>query len=441
MSQISPVEMLQTLVRFDTTNPPGNEGEAIGYIDGILAASGIKSLILAKDPARPNLVARISGRGEAPPFLMQGHVDVVPTTGQRWARDPMSGEIVDGFMWGRGTLDMKGGVAMMIDAFLRMAAADELPAGDIILCVLSDEEAGGEFGAQFLVEHHPELFDGVKHCIGEFGGFPLHLAGRSFYPVQVAERVGVRFELTFRGPGGHGSLPMTGGAMAKLAKALNRLDRKRMPVDIVPATRMMLEGMIEHTDGTTRRALQALLSPRAAGPTLKLLGSQLSVMEPVLRNTVNATMVHGGDKYNVIPAEISLTLDGRMLPGIHPDQMAAELRGIVGKEVEITYQSEGLLPPDQPDMTLFPLLAELIVEMDPKAIPIPFLLPAVTDGRWFGQLGIQHYGFLPMRLPTDYEFQATVHAADERIPVAAIESGGDTLFELLRRYSSRAVSH
>jgi acetylornithine deacetylase/succinyl-diaminopimelate desuccinylase-like protein len=434
MAGVSPVELLQTLIHFDTTNPPGNEAEAIGYLDGLLAASGLRPMMLAKDPARPNLVARLVGRGEAPPFLMQGHIDVVPTTGQQWARDPMGGEIVDGFLWGRGTLDMKGGVAMMIDAFLRLADANEPPAGDIILCILSDEEAGGEFGARFLVEEHPELFAGVKHCIGEFGGFPLHLAGNSFYPVQVAERVGVRFELTFRGPAGHGSLPMEGGAMAKLGKALNRLDRKRMPVDIVPATRMMLQAMVDNTEGATRRALQALLSRRTAGPALKILSSQLSVMEPVLRNTVNATMVHGGDKYNVVPAEISLTLDGRMLPGIHPDQMADELRDIVGKDVEVTYHSEGLLPPDQPDMSLFPLLAELLVEMDPDAIPIPFLLPAVTDGRWFNQLGIQHYGFLPMRLPADYEFQATVHAADERIPVDALQQGADTILELLQRY-------
>jgi len=441
MSRLSPIDLLQTLIRFDTTNPPGNEAEAIGFLDGLLTAAGIKTMILAKDPARPNLVARIHGRGEAPPFLMQGHIDVVPTTGQQWVHDPMSGEVIDGFMWGRGTLDMKGGVAMMVDAFLRMAQSEQPPNGDIILCVVSDEEAGGEFGAKFLVENHAELFENVRYCIGEFGGFPLHLAGRAFYPVQVAERIGVRFELTFRGPAGHGSLPMSGGTMAKLGTALNRLDRKRMPVDIVPATRMMLEAMIHHTEGTTRRALQALLNRRTAGATLKVLRSQLAVMEPVLRNTVNATMVHGGDKHNVIPAEISLILDGRMLPGIHPDQMADELRDIVGKDVEITYESEGLLPPDEPDMGLFPLLAELLVQMDPEAIPIPFLQPAVTDGRWFNQLGIQHYGFLPMRLPADYEFQSTVHAADERIPIAAIESGSDTLFELLRRYGSRAVSH
>ena len=222
--------------------------------------------------------------------------------------------------------------------------------------------------------------------------------------------------------------------MAKLGRALNRLDRKRMPVDIVPATRMMLQAMVDNTEGATRRALQALLSRRTAGPALTILSSQLSVMEPVLRNTVNATMVRGGDKYNVVPAEISLTLDGRMLPGLHPDQMADELRDIVGKDVEITYHSEGLLPPDQPDMSLFPLLAELLVEMDPDAIPIPFLLPAVTDGRWFNQLGIQHYGFLPMRLPADYEFQATVHAADERIPVDALQQGADTILKLLLRY-------
>jgi acetylornithine deacetylase/succinyl-diaminopimelate desuccinylase-like protein len=428
-----PLAVLQRLIEIDTTNPPGNEAPAIELIQQILSDAGIESTTLAKDPARPNLIARLSGRGDAPPFLMQGHVDVVPTTDQQWARPPFSADVVDGYLWGRGALDMKGGVVMMLAAFLRMAAEPEPPAGDVILCVLSDEEDGGVFGAKFLVEEHAEHFEGVRHCIGEFGGFPLELAGRRFYPVQVAERVNVRFELTFRGPAGHGSLPLSGGAMAKLGRALVRLDRRRMPVHIVPATRLMLEAMIEHTEGAPQVALKGLLDPRTAGSVLRLL-SPLAVMEPVMRNTVNATIVSGGDKNNVVAAETRLVLDGRMLPGFEVERFADELKAIVGPDAEISYRSEGLPSGGDPDMSLFPLLSELLRQLDSDAIPVPFLLPAVTDGRWFAQLGIQHYGFLPMNLPSDYTFQDTVHAADERIPVAAIEQGANTIFGLLRRY-------
>jgi acetylornithine deacetylase/succinyl-diaminopimelate desuccinylase-like protein len=429
-----PVALLRRLIQIDTTNPPGNEAPAVELIQHALSGAGIESTILAKDPTRPNLIARLPGRGEAPPFLMQGHVDVVPTTDQQWTRPPFSGELVDGWVWGRGAIDMKGGVVMMLEAFLRMTSEADRPAGDVILCVLSDEENGGVFGAKFLVEEHAEEFAGVRHCIGEFGGFPLELSGRRFYPVQVAERVNVRFELTFHGPAGHGSLPLAGGAMAKLGKALVRLDRRRMPVHIVPATRMMLEAMVEHTEGSTQLALKALLEPKTAGTVLRLLSSQLSVMEPVLRNTVNATVVSGGDKDNVVAAETRLVLDGRMLPGFSLDEFARELEEVVGSDAEISYQSEGLPSGGDPDMSQFPLLAELISELDPDAIPVPFLLPAVTDGRWFAQLGIQHYGFLPMKLPSDFVFQSTVHAADERIPAEAVEQGAETIFQLLRRY-------
>lgn len=434
MSAISPVELLQTLVRFNTTNPPGAEGEAIAFLDQVLIDAGIATTILAKDSSRPNLIARIGGAGTAPPFLMQGHIDVVPVTGQRWQHDAYGGEIIDGYVWGRGTLDMKGGVAMMVDAFLRMASSEQPPAGDIILCVVSDEEDGGTYGARFLVEEHAELFDGVRYCIGEFGGFPLELAGRRFYPIQIAERVGVLIDLTFRGPAGHGSLPTKGSATAKLGRALTRLDRRRMPVHITPASRLMLEAMIEHSDGAIQRTLQALLNPRAAGMALRMLGSRGDLLEPVLRNTVNPTIVRGGDKDNVVPAEVNLRLDGRMLPGFDPEEMVVELKDLLGGDVEIDYRTEGLPPAGDPDLSLLPLLGDVLQNGDPRAIPIPFLLPAVTDGRWFAQLGIQHYGFLPMNLPDGFEFQGTVHGADERIPVSAIEQGADAMFALLRRY-------
>lgn len=428
-----PLELAARLIRIDTTNPPGNEAAAIEVIRETVESAGVHTTLLARDPSRPNLVARIPGTGVAPGILMQGHVDVVPVTGQRWSRDPFSGEVVDGYLWGRGAIDMKGGVAMMTNAFCRLASGPA-PPGDVVLCVVSDEEAGGVDGARFLVEEHAELFAGIGYSIGEFGGFPLQMAGRRFYPIQIAERIGVRFELTFRGPGGHGSLPAPGGPMARLGRVLTRLDRRRLPVHVVPATRMMLQAMIDHTDGATSRILRTLLDPRSAGAALKLAGSKLGVLEPVLRNTVSPTIVSGGDKYNVIPSEITLTLDGRMLPGLEPEQMAAELADLVGEKCEISFETEGIPGGGEPDLGLFPLLADLLTEMDPEAVPIPFLLPAVTDGRWFSQLGIQHYGFLPMRLADDFVFQDTVHGADERIPVDALRQGADAIHGFLKRY-------
>jgi acetylornithine deacetylase/succinyl-diaminopimelate desuccinylase-like protein len=434
---VDPVDLAQQLIRMDTTNPPGNEAAAIELVASVLRDTGVDPTIVVSSPGRPNLIARLPGRGEADGLLLQGHVDVVSTSGQPWSRDPFAGDIVDGWLWGRGSIDMKGGVAMMVEAFARLSRSGTAPAGDVVLCVLSDEESGGSEGARFLVEEHPELFAGLRHGIGEFGGFPLMLGGRRFYPIQIAERVGVRFDLTIRGPAGHGSLPLSGGAMAKLGKMLTRLDRRRLPIHIVPATRLMLEAMAEHTDGPTRRILRSLLDPRTAGVALKVLGSRLAVMEPVLRNTVNATIVAGGDTVNVVPGEVRLTLDGRMLPGFDPEEMVAELRHLLGGEVVIAYETEGLPPAAEPDMSLFPVLVDLVKDMDPDGVPIPFLLPAVTDGRWFARLGIQHYGFLPMRLPDDFVFQRTVHAADERIPIEAIGQGAETMFRLLTTFGTK----
>jgi acetylornithine deacetylase/succinyl-diaminopimelate desuccinylase-like protein len=212
----NPAQLLQTLIRFDTTNPPGNEAACIGYLDELLREAGLATTILAKDPARPNLIARLPGNGNAPPLLLQGHVDVVSTAGQQWTHPPFAGIEHDGFIWGRGALDMKSGVAMMTSALLHLAQSGTTPNGDILLCVLSDEEAGGTYGARFLVEEHPTQFAGVKHALGEFGGFPTPIGGRTFYLVQVAEKVLCPLRITVRGPGGHGMLPQRGGTMARL---------------------------------------------------------------------------------------------------------------------------------------------------------------------------------------------------------------------------------
>ena len=242
--QDRPVELLQRLLRFDTSNPPGNERECIDWIRGLLEDLGCEVRIVASEAERPNLIARLAGRGECAPLLLQGHVDVVAARGQ-WRHEPFAGELHDGYVWGRGALDMKGGVAMMLAAFMRAKASGTPPPGDVILCLMADEEAGSELGAEFLVREHPELFTGVRYAIGEFGGFTMDVAGRRFYPIMVAEKQVCWSRAILRGPAGHGSMPIRDGAMGRLGRLLERLDRRRLPVHVTTVARAMIE--------TTRR--------------------------------------------------------------------------------------------------------------------------------------------------------------------------------------------
>ena len=429
-----PAELLQQLIRFNTTNPPGNERECVKWIDELLRDGGYETKIFTKDPERPNLLARLEGRGEAPSLLLYGHVDVVPVEGQNWQHPPFEGKNVDGWVWGRGALDMKGGVAMMLAAFLRAKAEGLTPPGDVLLLVLSDEESGGDYGAKYLVEEHAHLFDGVRYALGEFGGFTLYVGRRRFYPIQVAEKQLCFLRAVVRGPGGHGALPLRGGAMAKLARLLNRLDRRRLPVHVTPAARRFFETMAAASPFPTGTILRGLLDPRLTDRMLDLLRSKGRAFDPMLHNTVNATIVRGGEKINVIPSEVTVELDGRLLPGYTPTDVIAELRRLVGDEVEFEVVRHDPGPSAEPDMGLFDTLAGILREADPDGIPVPLLFPAITDGRFFSRLGIQTYGFLPMQLPADFNFNETVHAADERIPAEALDFGAAAIYKVLRRF-------
>ena len=430
---MTPVELLQQLIRFDTTNPPGNEAECVGFVRGLLEEAGCETATYSKDPDRPNLVARLSGGGKSPPLLLQGHVDVVTTTGQEWQRPPFGGELVDGEIWGRGAVDMKGAVAMFVSAFLRGARGELELRGDLILVVLSDEENGGDFGAKFLVEEHPELFAGVRHALGEAGGISQVVAGKRFYPIQLGEKQICWLKATVRGPGGHGAMIHRDGTMARLARLLDDLNRKRMPIHVTPIVREMIETIAAHLPRPKRELMLALLKPAVADRVLPKLGAKMRPIETLLRNTVNATIVHGGEKVNVIPAQIDLELDGRLLPGFTPDDLIEELHGIIGDdiEVELVRHDAG---PAEPDLALFEMLAGVLRELDPEGIPMPLLQGGVTDARFFAQLGIQTYGFIPMRLPADFPVLKIVHAADERIPVAALEFGTEAVTRALQRF-------
>lgn len=429
-----PAELLQQLLRFDTTNPPGDEATCVGYIRALLAEAGIEATILARDPARPNLLARLAGRGDAPPLLLYGHVDVVTTTGQPWTHPPFAGEIADDFIWGRGTLDMKGAVAMMLAAFLRAKAeAADLP-GDVLLAVLSDEEASGGYGADYLVTEHADRFTGVRYALGEFGGFTTYLGPRRLYPIMVAEKRFCQIKATVRGPGGHGSLPMHGGTAAKLAELLRRLDQRRLPVHVTPPVARMVAAIAATQPAPAALLLRQLLRPALTDRVLGLLGAHGATFDPLLHNTVNATLIAGGDKVNVIPSEIAVEMDGRLLPGQTSADLLAEVRALVGDlaDVEVKYAEDGATAPLR--MGLFATLADILRAADPGGIPVPLVLPAVTDGRHFSRLGIQTYGFTPMKLPAGFDFTRLLHAADERIPVAAVAFGADAIHAALLRF-------
>jgi acetylornithine deacetylase/succinyl-diaminopimelate desuccinylase-like protein len=430
---MTPAELLQQLIRFDTTNPPGNEADCVAFVRGVLEDAGCQTETYAKDPGRPNLVARVPGAGQSPPLLIQGHVDVVTTSGQDWQRPPFGGVIEDGEVWGRGAIDMKGPMAMYISAFVRAARGElELP-GDVILVVLADEENGGDFGAKFLVEEHPELFEGVRYALGEAGGVSRTIAGNRFYPIQVAEKQICWLKGAVRGPGGHGAMIHRGGTMARLGRLLTDLDRKRMPIHVTPIVRTMIETIAGQLSRPKRDLVLQLLRPAVADRALPRLGEDARTIEGLLRNTINATIVHGGEKVNVVPARIELELDGRLLPGFTPDDLIAEAHALVGDdiELELVRHDPG---PAEPDYTHLDMLGGVLRELDPGAIPMPLLQGGVTDARFFSRLGIQTYGFMPMRLAEDFPLLKLVHAADERIPVDALDFGTEAVSRALQRF-------
>jgi len=425
-----PAALLQDLVRFETVNPPGDERDCIEWIEDLLSAYGVETETYARDPDRPNLLARIPG-GDAAPLMLYGHVDVVPTTNQEWTHDPFGGAEEDGYIWGRGTLDMKGGVAMYLAAFCRLAAADVTPAGDILLLVVSDEEAGGDDGLAWLVDTHPALFADVEYAIGEFGGFEFDVAGVETYPIQTNEKQVCWLEATFRGTSGHASFPTEGTAMGKMARYVEAVDGNRLPVNITPSAEQMIESVADELDGERVEQFRDLLDPDRTDDILDEMGEEGRMFDAILHNTANVTKVHGGDKQNVVPEAVTVSLDCRLVPGEEPEDVIAELTELTGMEpdYEIVRFDPG---PPAADLGYFDELAG-ILEAETDGVSIPLLMAGATDGRHLAAVDVQSYGFTPMQLG-DLPFLDLVHSGDERIPAETVAWGADRVYEAITAY-------
>lgn len=425
--QAEAVSRLQALLRIDTTNPPGNEAAAAELLAGYLRDEGFEPTLLEGAPGRPCVIARLAGRGERGPLLLQGHMDVVPADPTEWTHPPFSGVIADGCVWGRGALDMKGALIMQLTALILAKRAGLRPAGDIIFSAVPDEEMGGFLGAGFLVEQHPELVR-AEVSLSEVGGFTMFVGERRFYPIQVTEKVGCRIELTVRGASGHGSQPIRDGAMAKAGHVLERLTRQRLPMHVLPAVESFIRALAE-----AQPALLGLLDPERVDGVLAELGPQARMWEALLHNTAVPTIIQGGIKSNVIPGSVSITVDGRMLPGQDPEAFVAEVRALLGDDVEIEHRSLPSLT-EAPVDAFFQGLVEIIDELEPGAVAVPTLVSGITDARHFARLGTPTYGFAPVQLRPGMAFWELFHSADERIPIEGLTFGIKAIYRVIERY-------
>ena len=429
---IDAVDLLRELIRFDTTNPPGNEEACVAHIESLLRDHGIESDRFEQVPGRPNLVAHHAGANGGPPLVLYGHVDVVTTAGQPWTKPPFGGELAEGYVWGRGALDMKSGVAMCVAAFVTAhEAGSQTP---LRLVILSDEENGGDVGAKFLSLEHPDALGGAKHALGEFGGATQWIAGKRFYPIQVAEKQICWLQARVRGKGGHAALGVKGSAMAKLGDVLRTLDRRQPPVHIIPLVREWFEAMAAELPRGPALLLRRMLDPRTADLAARAMGKHGRSLSRVIRNTASPTIVRGGDKINVIPREVELEIDGRILPGQTPDDLIRELHDLVGRrdvEFEVVRHDPG---PPEPDLSFYEPLADILRELDPGSIPVPMLQAGVTDARFLCRAGVQTYGYLPLKLPADFEAFPLVHNADERVPADALGFGVEAISRAIERY-------
>ena len=423
------VDICRDLIRIDTSNPGDHSGpgerRAAEYVAGQLAEVGLETAVLESHPKRTSVVARVEGQDRArPALLVHGHLDVVPANAPDWRYDPFSGEIADGCVWGRGAIDMKDMDAMMLAVVRQRLREDRRPARDIVLTFTADEEAGGTWGARFLVDKHPELFEGVTEAVGEVGGFSLTLGDQRLYLLQTAEKGMAWLRLTARGTAGHGSMVQPDNAVTELAEAIGRLGRHEWPVRLIPSVQAFLEG--------ASRALGVEFIPNDPTQLLGKIGSVSRIVGATLRNTVNPTVLRAGYKVNVVPQAATAEVDGRFLPG-YDEEFFAEIDRVLGPGVTREFIHTDIALETTPDGDLYDAMTSALLAEDPGAQVIPYCLSAGTDAKSFSRLGMRCFGFTPLRLTPDLDFSGMFHGVDERVPVDGLRFGTRVLDAFLER--------
>jgi acetylornithine deacetylase/succinyl-diaminopimelate desuccinylase-like protein len=425
------VELCSELIRIDTTNTGDpdtvtGEREAAEYVAAKLVEVGFEvETVESGAPRRDNVICRLPGADpDRGALLVHGHLDVVPADETEWSVHPFSGAVQDGYVWGRGAVDMKDMVAMTIAVARRFRRDGVVPPRDIVFAFVADEEAGGKYGAQWLVQNRPDLFAGCTEAVGEVGGFSLTLGeDQRVYVVESAEKGIAWMRLRARGKPGHGSFLHNDNAVTKVAEAVVRLGGHEFPLVVTDTVREFLDHIADLT-GLEFGDDDLEGSVRKLGPFARIVGA-------TLRDTVNPTMLSAGYKANVIPSTAEAVVDCRVLPG-RQEAFLREVDELLGPDVTREWITD--LPPVETSFegALVDAMAAALHVEDPAAAVVPYMLPGGTDAKHLAELGMRCFGFAPLRLPPDLDFVSLFHGIDERVPVDALRFGTRVLDSFLR---------
>jgi acetylornithine deacetylase/succinyl-diaminopimelate desuccinylase-like protein len=421
------ITLCQEMIRIPSVNHgegKGDEKAMAEYVASKLAEVGIKSELIETAPNRVNVVAKVEGADQSRPGLvLHGHIDVVPANAADWSVDPFSGVIKDGFIWGRGAVDMKDMNAMILATVRMWQRIGYKPPRNILLAFFADEEAGGDYGSRWLVKHRPEVFAGYSEAVSEVGGFSVTITGEHrLYLIEAAQKGIQWMKLTAKGTAGHGSFINQNNAVTKVADAVARIGNYEWPQLETKTSNIFFRKIAELTgDKYDSRNVKPLL--HHLGDAVKMLGATIS-------NTANPTMLEAGYKVNVIPQSASAMVDGRFLPG-HENQLQETIKKLAGDEIEIEVLTRDIALEVEFAGPLVKAMCDAISGEDSAGIPVPYLMSGGTDNKALHDLGIVGYGFSPLKLPKDLDFFALFHGVDERVPIEGLKFGVRVLYEFL----------
>jgi acetylornithine deacetylase/succinyl-diaminopimelate desuccinylase-like protein len=435
--------LLSDLIRINTTNPPGNETEAAKYLAETLEKEGFKCELFESTPGRGSIITRLKGTGEKPSLLLLSHLDVVAANPKEWSVDPFEGVVKNGFVWGRGALDMKSMTAMEVMVMKLLKRNNVKLEGDVILAATADEEKGGEAGAGWLVRNHPEKIR-ADYVINEGGGLAIPIEGKNIYTIQTAEKGILWFKIKAKGRPGHGSVPGTAdNAILRMNRVVEKLGNYRAKMTVVPTVKQFLS-QITKENKTVQQALMLLLqNPDMGDQILDILAEKDKAMAEELRArlrmTIAPTIIHGGIKENIIPSECEAVFDCRVLPGQTPTEAMDEIKGLIPDadleklEFETIQANE---PSESPANTpLYEQIVNVLKEFEPNCSIAPILLTGGTDSRFFRKIGSICYGFQPLRSDMPYgEILKTIHGIDERISIENLVFGTSVLYNVVESF-------
>jgi acetylornithine deacetylase/succinyl-diaminopimelate desuccinylase-like protein len=432
------VARLQAMIRFDTTNPPGNELPLARYLESAFREEGIETTLLEPAKNRAQLIARIRGSGSRRPVILLAHMDVVGVEAGSWTRGPFAGEIRDGYLYGRGAIDDKGMLAANLMTMLllkrMLSRSGETLLRDVVFIATSDEEAGGEWGMGWLVAHHPQMLD-AEFALNEGGRTRIIGAGRTYLAVQSAEKISHVVTITALGSGGHAAIPLPDNAIFRLGRALDQLSRYEEPVMLTETTRQFFSRLAEiWPNAVEKKAMVDLVAADAthAREAAHVLSST-PVFNAVLRNGISPTVLEGGKQFNVIPDSAGAVLNVRTLPGQSIDDVVERMRSAVtepGVKIDVTQRGEEA-PASDTDTEMFRAIAGAASELDPKIAVVPYLSTGVTDSARLRRLGVNAYGILPF--PMTQSDEQRMHGNDERIPLESLHFGTRLIYGAIER--------